>query len=78
MSLQGLGDRKVHSLEALTGYRIVRGYLNNSANHHVWYFTTNDHRHGWYDKCTGEWAMVTNGSLCTSLCLDLFAEEGDE
>jgi hypothetical protein len=72
MSLQGLGARKVRSLEHLTGQTIVRGYLNNAASWWVWFFTTDDHRHGEYNTRTGEWHYVAGDALCTSLCLELF------
>jgi hypothetical protein len=73
VSLQGLSLRKVSLLEQVVGVPVVRATVNNAANWRQWQFTTVDHRHGLYDRASGEWAIYDDRWLCTPVCQAIFS-----
>ena len=71
MGAQRLNDKKRRQIEASTGLSIWRAW----SNHNWWrIFVTNDHRHGYWHRGTGEWEFDDNPTHFTT-CAERFPEE---
>jgi hypothetical protein len=59
MSAQRLSDRSVRRIEAATGLMITRAWGHGGYIFDFVIAANNPerHRHGWYDKKTGEWGL---------------------
>ncbi|AII28183.1 hypothetical protein VC74_gp87 [Mycobacterium phage Sparky] len=68
MSAQRLSDRSKRRIERSTGLSIVRAWSHGG---YIFDFVTDDHRHGAWDKRTGEWTFHTDPTHYSS-CADLF------
>ncbi len=75
MGLQVLGVKHVHKIEDVTGLSIARATVNNGYQWRDWFFITNDHRHGWYDRTNGNWALVAEQKIHWSSCAQLDGRE---
>jgi hypothetical protein len=79
MGLQSLGPRKVRRLARITGLDIVHAVAGGG---YTYGFVTSDHRHGWYEMKTGEWALEDPGDDADpyahwSSCLQRWPEHFD-
>ncbi|USH45322.1 hypothetical protein SEA_RUTHIEJR_44 [Mycobacterium phage Ruthiejr] len=70
MSAQRLSDRSRRRIERSTGLAIVRAWAHGG---YVFDFVTVDHRHGSWDKRTGEWQLDDDPTHYSS-CRELFPE----
>jgi hypothetical protein len=52
MGAQRLSDRSVRRIARSTGLTVVRAWGHGDS---VMSFVTDDHRHGWWHRRTGEW-----------------------
>jgi hypothetical protein len=68
MSAQRLNDRSRRRIERSTGLEIVRAWAHGG---YVFNFVTPEHRHGWWDKKTGEWGW-DDDPVHYSSCTELF------
>jgi hypothetical protein len=68
LSAQRLNARSTRRIAASTGLEIVRAWGHGGYTHA---FVTVDHRHGWWDKKTGQWAYEDDPMHYTS-CAELF------
>lgn len=59
MSAQRLSDRSCRRIARATGQEVLRGWSHGG---YVLSWVTPDHRHGWFDKKTGEWGW--NKAVC--------------
>ena len=71
MSAQRLGEKGTRRIERATGVDILRAWANGG---YVLSFVATAHRHGWFDKKTGEWGWDEKPSHYVS-CAELFPEE---
>lgn len=74
MSAQILNDRSIRRITRSTGLDIALAWGHGS---HVMAFVTTDHRHGWWDKKTGEWWWDEDPIHYTS-CRSLFPTSSEE
>lgn len=72
MSAQVLNARSTRRIARSTGLDIVRAW---SWGGYTMAFVTADHRHGWWDKKTGEWEWETGQIFHYSSCRELFPKE---
>lgn len=70
MSVQRLNDRSRRRIERSTGLDIRRAWANGG---YTFMFVTADHRHGFWDKKTGEWDWDDEQVHFTS-CRELFGD----
>ncbi len=68
MSAQHLNAKSVRRLIRATGLDIIRGWSHGG---YTLGFVTAEHRHGWFDKKTGEWGYDDITMHYTS-CEELF------
>lgn len=68
MSAQRLSAKSRRRIERSTGLDIVRAWAHGG---YVFNFVTADHRHGAWDKRTGEWQFNDDAMHYTS-CAELF------
>ena len=52
MSAQRLGPKAIRRIERSVGEPVLRGWSHGG---YTMGFVTPDHRHGWWNKVTGEW-----------------------
>lgn len=71
MSAQRLSDRSRRRIERSTGLAIRRAWAHGG---YAFAFVTNDHRHGVWDKKTGEWQWDDDPLHYTS-CREMFPED---
>ena len=74
MSAQILSPRSTRRISESTGQEVVRAWSHGG---YTMAFVTADHRHGWWDKKTGEWGW-DDDPVHYSSCAELFAPEPDE
>lgn len=60
MGAQRLSNRSIRRIERATGLRIQRAWAHGG---YIMDFVTPDHRHGWWDKRTGEYAPMPEEGL---------------
>jgi hypothetical protein len=70
VSAQQLSDRSRRRIERSTGLSIRRAWAHGG---YTFAFVTDDHRHGWWDKKTGEWQWEVSPFHYTS-CEDMFPD----
>jgi hypothetical protein len=72
-----LGSRKVRKLSADIGMTVLHAWVrSNYLSGRFVRFTTDDHRHGWFDRDTGEIDLDDPGEqVCASSCRTLFPNE---
>lgn len=67
MGVQQISRRKMNIIERETGQEVLRAWSHGG---HVMGFVTPDHRHGWWDKMSGDWGWeegrITHYSSCQS------------
>lgn len=68
---QRLGEKSITRLERAIGVDILRAW---PQGRHLLAFVATAHRHGWFDKTTGEWGWQDNPRHYLS-CTELFPEE---
>ena len=54
MSAQQLSPRSIRRIERATGLKLRMAWSHGG---YTMGFATEDHRHGWYDKKSGEWGF---------------------
>jgi hypothetical protein len=69
VSAQRLSARSVRRIERGTGLAIRRAWAHGG---YVFAFVTTDHRHGWWDKKTGEWGWDASPLAHYSSCDEMF------
>lgn len=72
MSAQVLNDRSTRRIARSTGLDIVRAWSHGG---YTMAFVTADHRHGSWDKKTGEWEWETDRTWHYTSCRELFPKE---
>ncbi|MET7457698.1 hypothetical protein ACWEPZ_37820 [Streptomyces sp. NPDC004288] len=75
MSAQRLSPRSTRRIARTTNLDVVRAWSHGGYSMS---FVTADHRHGWWDKKTGQWEWEADPVLHYSSCRDLFPEAGNE
>ncbi|HZB28944.1 MAG TPA: hypothetical protein VE465_02140 [Streptosporangiaceae bacterium] len=69
MSASVLSARSTRRIARSTGLDILRAWSNGG---YTMAFVTADHRHGWWDKKTGDWELYTGDVMHYSSCDALF------
>lgn len=70
MGTQVLSPRSMRRIARSTGLEILRAWASGG---YVFGFVTPGHRHGWWDKKTGEWGWETDDDFCHyTSCRDMF------
>ncbi|URN11389.1 hypothetical protein LUW77_03615 [Streptomyces radiopugnans] len=72
MSAQRLSPKSTRRIARSTGLDVIRAWSHGG---YTMAFVTADHRHGWWDKKTGDWGIDSKPVHYTS-CGELFSEEG--
>ncbi|MYR28727.1 MULTISPECIES: hypothetical protein [unclassified Streptomyces] len=72
MGAQVLSPRSTRRIARLTGQEVVRAWAHGG---YIMDFVTPDHRHGWWDKKTGEWGWDTGDTGHYSSCVRLFPDD---
>jgi hypothetical protein len=77
VSLARIGPKKLRRIQAAVdaeeqGVAVLRAVVGSHwPEYWVWHFVTADHRHGWYDSRTSEWAWYdARDEWCTSACAE--------
>jgi hypothetical protein len=72
VSLARIGPKKLRRIQAAIGddATVLRAVVGSHwPEYWVWHFVTADHRHGWYDSRSGEWAFhEAADEWCMSSC----------
>jgi hypothetical protein len=72
VSAQVLSPRSTRRIARSTGLDIIRAWAHGG---YTMDFVTADHRHGLWDKKTGDWEWETGRVFHYSSCRELFPEE---
>jgi nitric oxide reductase large subunit len=74
VSAQILSDRAMRRIAASTGLDLACAWGHGG---YIMRFVTADHRHGWWDKKTGEWGYE-DAPMHYASCRELFPEADGE
>lgn len=71
MSAQCLSAKSCRRIARGTGQEVLRAWSHGG---YVFNFVTPDHRHGWYDKKSGDWGWSTGKILHYTSCSETWPE----
>lgn len=71
VSAQRLSARSIRRMERSTGLSIRRAWAHGG---YVFNFVTTDHRHGAWDKKTGDWQFQPD-QRCYTSCREMFGDK---
>jgi hypothetical protein len=72
MGSQRLSERSTRRIARSTGLDVVRAWAHGG---YTFEFVTLDHRHGWWDKKTGEWGLDAGKPTHYTSCHELFPQD---
>lgn len=65
MSAQRLNDKSTRRISRATGYTVIRAWSHGGYTFDfvIAAINADGHRHGWYDKKTGDWGLYDSEGL---------------